>query len=203
VVLACFNNSYKYSPESLARFWRVLAAQPATVLWLLDGRLPEIGANLRALARAAGIDPARLHLLPKQPHAAYLASYRHADLFLDTTPYNAHTTASDALWAGCPVLTVPGATFAARVAGSLNATLGLDQLNARDDDDFVARASALAGDRVALAALRARLVEVRARSPLFDLDRFARDFTAAITAMVQRRRAGLAPADFDLDPSTS
>jgi predicted O-linked N-acetylglucosamine transferase (SPINDLY family) len=89
------------------------------------------------------------------------------------------------------------------VAGSLNATLGLDQLNARDDDDFVARASALAGDRVALAALRARLVEVRARSPLFDLDRFARDFTAAITAMVQRRRAGLAPADFDLDPSTS
>jgi predicted O-linked N-acetylglucosamine transferase (SPINDLY family) len=202
VVLACFNNSYKYSPASLARFWRVLAAQPDAVLWLLDGKLPDIGASLRAHARAAGIDPARLQLAPKQPHAAYLASYRHADLFLDTTPYNAHTTASDALWAGCPVLTVPGETFAARVAGSLNATLGLDELNARDDDDFVDRAVALAGDRAGLAALRARLADARARSPLFAMDRFARDFTAAITAMVQRRRAGLAPADFDLDPST-
>src|SRR5690606_6430684 len=121
-VFACFNNAYKYSPESLGRFWSILDGVPGSVLWLLDGKHDEIRDNLRAAAKAAGIDPSRLVFLPRQSHESYLACYAHADLFLDTTPYNAHTTASDALWAGCPVLTLPGRTFASRVAGPPNHT---------------------------------------------------------------------------------
>ncbi|MBX3727446.1 MAG: tetratricopeptide repeat protein [Xanthomonadales bacterium] len=200
VVFACFNNSYKYSPESVQRFWRVLAGVPDSVLWLLAGRQPAVADNLRRAAAAAGIDPDRLVFAAKQPHAAYLAGYRHACLFLDTTPYNAHTTASDALWAGCPVLTLPGRTFASRVAGSLNACLGLDAMNAGDDDDFVARAIALGRDPALLAAIRADLALARDRAPLFDMAGFARDFERALRAMVERSRAGLAPADLDLEP---
>lgn len=200
MVFACFNNSYKYSPESLQRFWRVLAGVPGSVLWLLAGRQAEVADNLRAAAATAGVEPARLVFAPKQAHAAYLACYRHAGLFLDTTPYNAHTTASDALWAGCPVLTVPGRTFASRVAGSLNACLGLDAMNADDDEDFVGRAIALGRDPALLAAVRADLALARDRSPLFDMAGFARDFERAIRAMVDRSRAGLPPADLDLEP---
>lgn len=176
IVFACFNNAYKYSPESLARFWRILDALPDSVLWLLDGKHPEAGDNLRRMTAAQGVDPRRLVFLPKQPHDTYLACYRHADLFLDTTPYNAHTTASDALWAGCPVLTLPGRTFAARVAGSLNHHLGLADMNAHSDDDFVARAIALGGDRDARLGLHQRLAHARDSSGLFDMAAFAHDF---------------------------
>lgn len=118
-------------------------------------------------------DAQRLVFMPKLPHAQYLARYRHADLFLDTHPYNAHTTASDALWAGCPVLTTPGETFAARVAGSLNHHLGLDEMNVADDAAFVAKAVAVAGDPAALLALRARVDVLRQASGVFDMDGFA------------------------------
>lgn len=198
-VFACFNNSYKYSPGSLRRFWRVLAGVPGSVLWLLAGRQPEVADNLRAAAAAAGIDPGRLVFAAKQAHESYLAGYRHADLFLDTTPYNAHTTASDALWAGCPVLTLPGRTFASRVAGSLNACLGLDAMNADDEDGFVARAIALGRDPALLAAVRGDLAQAREHSPLFDMAGFARDFARALHAMAGRSRAGLPPADLDLE----
>lgn len=199
VVFACFNNSYKYSPESVARFWRVLRDVPDGVLWLLDGKQSEIAGNLRASAQDAGIEPQRLLFLPKQPHERYLACYRHADLFLDTTPYNAHTTASDALWAGCPVLTVPGRTFAARVAGSLNVTLGLHDLNATDDEAFVATAIALGRDPDARRALRERLARARSQSPLFDMGLFAHHFERALVAIADRHRRRLPPADVDLE----
>lgn len=198
-VFACFNNAYKYSPESLARFWSILEGVPGSVLWLLDGKHDEIRDNLRAAARAAGIDPTRLVFLPRQAHAAYLANYAHADLFLDTTPYNAHTTASDALWAGCPVLTTPGRTFASRVAGSLNHSLDMASMNARDDDEFIDTAIVLGRDRTALRALRDRLASARGATPLFDMARFADDFARAMTAMVERHRAGNPPADIDLE----
>ena len=198
VVFACFNNSYKYSPESLSRFWRVLHGVPDSVLWLLDGKHAEIRENLQAMACSADIDPSRLIFLPKQPHATYLACYAHADLFLDTTPYNAHTTASDALWAGCPVLTLPGRTFASRVAGSLNRTLGLDSMNAANEKSFVETAVALGRDATARIAMRQQLAEARTARPLFDMDRFARDFTRAMAAMVDRHRHGETPADVDL-----
>lgn len=199
-VFVCFNNSYKYSPESLARFWRILREVPESVLWLLDGKHREVGDNLRHLAYAAGIDPARLTFLPKQPHETYLACYTHADLFLDTTPYNAHTTASDALWAGCPVLTLPGRSFASRVAGSLNATLGLAAMNARDEADYIGKAVAIGRDGHLRHELRARLIEAQSSSPLFDMTRFARDFARVMTAIVDRRRRREDHGDIDLAP---
>ena len=171
----------------------MLHGVPGSVLWLLSapGRGDE---RLRDAARAVGVDPARLVFMTKQPHADYLARLRHADLFLDSTPYNAHTTASDALWAGCPVLTVPGATFAARVAGSLNHHLGLDEMNATDSAQYIALAIALGSDPERLRALRARLAALRTTSGLFDMDAFALDFSALVLRMVERHRQGLSPA---------
>lgn len=193
VVFCCFNNSYKLNPRSVARALDVLRGVPGSVLWLLSGP-GNADARLRESAAGSGLDPARLVFMRKQPHAEYLARLRHADLFLDTDPYNAHTTASDALWAGCPVLTAPGATFAARVAGSLNHHLGLDHMNTADDAGFVARAIALGNDRAALAALRAELAARREDSGVFDMDGFAVDFAAMTLAMARRQRKGEEPA---------
>jgi predicted O-linked N-acetylglucosamine transferase (SPINDLY family) len=176
VVFCCFNNSYKLNPRSMARAFQVLQGVPGSVLWLLSGP-GRADARLRDAARAAGVDPARLVFMAKLPHAQYLARYALADLFLDTHPYNAHTTASDALWAGCPVLTCPGDTFAARVAGSLNHHLGLHAMNVADDAAFIASATALGNDPAALALLRAQLAEARAGSGLFDMAGFAADLS--------------------------
>ncbi len=153
VVLCCFNNSYKLNPRSMTRMLAVLRAVPDSVLWLLSGP-GQADARLHAAAQAQGVEAQRLVFMPTLPHPQYLARYRHADLFLDTHPYNAHTTASDALWAGCPVLTTPGEAFAARVAGSLNHHLGLDEMNVADDVAFVAKAVEVAGNPRALVALR-------------------------------------------------
>jgi len=179
VVFCCFNNSYKLNPRSMGRAFAVLLAVPGSVLWLLSGP-GHADARLRAAAQAAGVDPARLVFMAKLPHPQYLARYALADLFLDTHPYNAHTTASDALWAGCPVLTCPGETFAARVAGSLNHHLGLARMNVADDAAFVATARALGNDPTALAALRAELAQARERSGLFDMAGFAADLSALL-----------------------
>ncbi|CAD1795891.1 UDP-N-acetylglucosamine--peptide N-acetylglucosaminyltransferase SPINDLY [Xanthomonas arboricola] len=185
VVLCCFNNSYKLNPRSMARMLAVLRAVPGSVLWLLSGP-GEADARLRAVAQTQGVAAQRLVFMPKLPHAQYLARYRHADLFLDTHPYNAHTTASDALWAGCPVLTTPGETFAARVAGSLNHHLGLDEMNVADDAAFVAKAVALAGDPAALSALRARVAERRREWGVFDMDGFAEGFADLMQALARQ-----------------
>ena len=185
IVFCCFNNSYKLNPRSMDRLLRVLHGVPGSVLWLLSGpgRADE---RLRAVAHQHGIDPARLVFMEKLPHPQYLARYALADLFLDTHPYNAHTTASDALWAGCPVLTAPGATFAARVAGSLNHHLGLDDLNVADDAAFVAEAIRLGNSAEALAVLRQRLQEARINSSLFDMAGFADDFANTVQQLARR-----------------
>ncbi|KOR39440.1 UDP-N-acetylglucosamine-peptide N-acetylglucosaminyltransferase [Xanthomonas oryzae] len=184
-VLCCFNNSYKLNPRSMARMLAVLRAVPGCVLWLLSGP-GKADARLRAFAQTQGVDPQRLVFMPKLPHPRYLARYRHADLFLDTHPYNAHTTASDALWAGCPVLTTPGETFAARVAGSLNQHLGLDEMNVVDDAAFVAKAIEVASDSNAMRGVRARLAEQRLRSGVFDMDGFADDLAALLRDVARR-----------------
>lgn len=186
VVFCCFNNSYKLNRRSMERAFRVLAGVPGSVLWLLSGpgRADE---RLRRRAADHGVEPGRLVFMDKQPHPAYLARLQLADLFLDTHPYNAHTTASDALWAGCPVLTTPGATFASRVAGSLNHHLGMAEMNVADDEAFVGRAIALGNDRRALHALRARLAECRRHGGLFDMAAFARDFVSAAGLMAGAR----------------
>mgnify|MGYP002780253299 FL=1 len=182
VVFCCFNNSYKLNPRSMARALAVLRGVPGSVLWLLSGP-GQADARLREAAHGDGVDPARLIFMRKQPHAAYLARLRHADLFLDTTPYNAHTTASDALWAGCPVLTTPGDTFASRVAASLNHHLGMAHMTVDGDDAFVARAIALGTDADARRALRAELARRRVDSGLFDMDAFALDFANAVRSI--------------------
>ncbi|WP_421570861.1 tetratricopeptide repeat protein [Stenotrophomonas sp. PD6] len=184
VVFCCFNNSYKLNPRSMQRAFAVLQGVPGSVLWLLSGP-GDADARLRAAAHGAGLDPARLVFMPKLPHPTYLARYRHADLFLDTHPYNAHTTASDALWAGCPVLTCPGGTFASRVAGSLNHHLRMDEMNVADDRAFVATAVALGNDPAALAALRARLATARETSGVFDMAGFAEDFRVQVEGMAR------------------
>ncbi|MBD8644490.1 tetratricopeptide repeat protein [Stenotrophomonas sp. CFBP 13724] len=186
VVFCCFNNSYKLNPRSMARAFQVLQGVPGSVLWLLSGP-GRADARLRDAARAAGVDPARLVFMAKLPHAQYLARYALADLFLDTHPYNAHTTASDALWAGCPVLTCPGATFAARVAGSLNHHLGMAGMNVTDDAAFVGRATALGNDRPALATLRTQLAQARAGSGLFDMAGFATDLSWMLQQLASER----------------
>jgi predicted O-linked N-acetylglucosamine transferase (SPINDLY family) len=196
VVFCCFNNSYKLNPASIERAFAVLRDVEGSVLWLLSGpgRADE---RLREAASEAGVDSARLVFMTRQPHKDYLARLQLADLFLDTSPYNAHTTASDALWAGCPVLTRAGSTFASRVAASLATALGLDDLVASNDVDFVARAMALGRDRDALTALKARVVAARTESPLFDMDAFAAALASVATRMAMRWREGLPPALID------
>jgi predicted O-linked N-acetylglucosamine transferase (SPINDLY family) len=198
-VFVSFNNSWKFTLRSFARWMRILKRVPDGVLWLLTG--PEgSGADerLRQAAHAAGVDPARLIFAERVRHAEHLARYRHADLFLDTNPYNAHTTASDALWAGCPVLTQRGATFAARVAASLNHHLGLDDMTVDSDHDYIELAVRLGCDRDALRELRRRVQSAAGRSGLFDMDGYARDFEALLTAMFKRHEAGYDATDIEV-----
>lgn len=194
VVYACFNNSYKINQSSFERLLQVLRGVPGSVLWLLSG--PEDGdQRLREHARRSGVDPQRLVFMNKLPHPQYLARYQLADLFLDTLPYNAHTTASDALWAGCPVLTLPGNTFAGRVAASLVHHLGMPELIATDAQDFIGRAITFGNDRIRREALRDRLAQQRQASSLFDMDGFAADMTALLQRMAQLHRASKPPQD--------
>ena len=191
-VYVCFNNSYKLDPRSVGRMFEILRAVPDSVIWLLSGP-GNSDANLRAIANQAGIDPTRLVFMSKLPHAEYLSRYRHADLFLDTAHYNAHTTASDAIWAGCPVLTTAGETFASRVAASLNHHLGMDELNVADDAAYIEFATRIGRDRNARVALRTRIAQQRSDSSLFDMQGFASDFVDLLVCMVERQRKGLEP----------
>ena len=190
VVFCSFNQTYKVNPGVFDAWMAILAAVPRSVLWLLarTDDDPAI-ANLRREAKARGIDAARLVFARHRPNADYLALYRQADLFLDTWPYNAHTTASDALWAGCPVLTILGTTFAGRVAASLLHAAGLPELVTESTDQYVARAAALAADREQLARLRDYLCGAGHASPLFDTERTTRALEAAYLAMAEQHRA--------------
>jgi predicted O-linked N-acetylglucosamine transferase (SPINDLY family) len=136
------------------------------------------------------------------PHEDYLACLSVADLFLDTWPYTAHTTASDALWAGCPVLTRTGETFAGRVAGSIVHAAGLEELVVDSIAGFEANAIALADDPRRLAGLRERLAEARSNSPLFDMARYTRDFESALERMVEHQRVGKPATAFAVDQAS-
>lgn len=191
VVLCCFNNTYKLNSDVLDAWAKVLAAVPPAVLWLLarGDDDPAIG-NLRREAAARGIAPERLVFAMRAPQPAYLGLYQHADLFLDTWPYNAHTTASDALWEGCPVLTWPGPTFAGRVAASVLRAVGLPELVAADRDAYIRAAIALADDAPRRARLRVHLEGAGRASPLFDAAGFTRALESAFDAMAAQYRAG-------------
>lgn len=173
-VFACFCAHYKIDPAAFAAWMRILKGVPGSVLWLIDG-YEAARNNLRAAARAAGVDPDRLVFAPRRKKAEHLARHAAADLFLDTLAYNAHTTMSDALWAGLPAITCPGETFARRVGASLLRAMDLPELVARDVDEYVRLAVSLARDRARLAGVREKLARRRDTAPLFDTAGFVRD----------------------------
>ena len=193
LVFCCFNNSYKIRKEEFSIWMRLLAEVKGSVLWLIQtNALSEI--NLRREAEAAGIDPDRLLFAPKIPRPAHLARLRLADLFLDTFLINAHTTASDALFCGVPLVTKAGAGFAARVAASLLSAIDLASLITESDEAYEQLALSLARNPDHLAALKHRLQDNRATSPLFDSARFTRDLEAAYDTAYQRHLEGRPPA---------
>jgi predicted O-linked N-acetylglucosamine transferase (SPINDLY family) len=191
-VFCAFNAAYKIKPATFEAWMRILKRVPYSVLWLLDDN-PVATANLKDAAKRAGVEPQRLIFANRMPPDLHLARQRTADLFLDTWPYNAHTTASDALWVGLPVLTYAGQTFASRVAASLLHAIGAPELVTHDVAAYEALAVALAQDPTRLGELRARIMANRLSAPLFDTARFTRHLESAYTLMMERARAGLAP----------
>jgi predicted O-linked N-acetylglucosamine transferase (SPINDLY family) len=193
-VFCCFNNNYKINARTYDGWMRILARVDGSVLWLLeDNALAAV--NLRKEAARRGIDPGRLVFAQRLPLAEHLARHRTADLFLDTVPYNAHTTASDALWSGLPVLTLRGTTFAGRVTASLLSALDLPELITATSQDYEALAVHLATHPEVLTELNAKLAGNRFTQPLFDTPLFTRHLEDAFTQMHDRRLQGLEPAD--------
>jgi predicted O-linked N-acetylglucosamine transferase (SPINDLY family) len=184
-VFCGFNHVMKLGSESFARWMRILAQAPDSVLWL---REPDetAKANLRRAASHCGIAPERLVFAGRVPADVHLARHALADLFLDILPYNAHATAADALWAGLPVLTCAQGCFAGRVAASLLHAVGLPELIAPTPQAYEEMAVALARDPGRLAVLKAKLAANRANAPLFDTPRFARDIEAVYEKLARR-----------------
>lgn len=201
-VFCCFNHNYKITPAAFDVWMQLLRAVPESVLWLLVGN-PLAPPNLEREAAARGVDPGRLVFAPRLPLAEHLARHRLADLFLDCFPVNAHTTASDALWVGCPVVTRAGDTFISRVAGSLLRAVGLAELITRSWDEYYATALRLARESEQLAACRAKLAASRSTSRLFDARRFARNVEAAYLHMWERHTSGRPPQGFAVQESNA
>ncbi|WP_428619992.1 tetratricopeptide repeat protein [Reyranella sp.] len=196
-VFCCFNNSYKIQPVTFDSWMRILARVDGSRLWLIEDNAAAV-RNLRREAEARGIDGHRLVFAQRIPLADHLARHRAADLFLDTLPYNAHTTASDALWAGLPVLTLIGKAFAGRVAASLLQAIGVPELVADTARDYEQRAVDLATVPDALAAIKRKVEANRPSSALFDSTAFAKHLEAAYSIMHERHRLGLAPDHVDI-----
>ena len=191
-VFCCFNHHYKITREVFGLWMELLRQRPASVLWLL---VPEGDArrNLRAAAAAHGVDAQRLVFAGRAPLPQHLARHACADLFLDTWPYNAHTTASDALWAGLPVLTCAGASFAARVGASLLQACGLPELVTHDARAYVDRALQLSAEPERVQVFKRQLAQTRLTVPLFDTARFARHLERAFDLAWERHAQGLPP----------
>jgi protein O-GlcNAc transferase len=194
-VFCCFNNNYKIRPEIYDIWMRLLSQVPNSVLWLLQDNAVAV-QNLRRHAEQRGVVAERVVFAPRVGLDKHLARHRLADLFLDTLPYNAHTTASDALWAGLPVLTCTGSAFAGRVAGSLLHAVGLPELITQDLEDYERMALTLATSPDMLSDIRNRLAQNRKTYPLFDTDRLRRHIESAYTTMWERHRRGEPPAGF-------
>lgn len=191
-VFCCFNNNYKITPETFDVWMRILRQVPDSVLWLLEDN-PEAVINLHKEAAARGINAQRLIFAPRTALAEHLARHRLADLFLDTLPCNAHTTASDALWAGLPVLSCPGESFASRVSASLLNALGIPELIVKDMKAYEQLAVSLASDPTTLTALKLKISHNQTRSPLFDTPLFTAHLESAYQEMMARYDAALPP----------
>jgi protein O-GlcNAc transferase len=197
-VFCCFNNTFKINPQIFDVWMRLLAATANSVLWLL-GTNPTAERNLRSEAERRGIAPDRLIFAPRIAVADHMARHRQADLFLDTLPYNAHTTASDALWTGLPLVTCRGETFAGRVAASVLTAAGLPELITTSLEDYEALALKLAHDSALLGGMKEKLRHNRDSYPLFDTARFTRHIEAAYETIWRAYQDGRAPAAFAVE----
>ena len=199
-VFCCFNNSYKISPQTFGCWMRILKCVEGSVLWLRAENQTAI-ANLKTEAQTRGIESARLVFANRVPQLSdHLARLRLADLFLDTLPFNAHTTASDALWAGLPVLTQIGSTFAGRVAASVLKAINLPELITHSPEEYEALAIELALNKEKLRRIQEKLARNRLTTPLFDTPLYTKHLEAAYEAMYQRYQAGLPPYHIEIRP---
>jgi len=198
-VFCCFNNNYKITPTIFDGWVRILKAVEGSVLWLLEGN-PKARENLIKEAAARGISEDRLIFAGRLDSPDHLARHRLADLFIDTSPCNAHTTASDALWAGLPVLTLLGDTFAGRVAASLLNAVGMPELIAKDQNEYESMAISLAMNPEQLKALRERLEVNKLSSPLFQTHSTTRCIESAYSAIYDRYQSDLAPDHIYVPP---
>jgi predicted O-linked N-acetylglucosamine transferase (SPINDLY family) len=196
-IFCCFNNSYKITPSLFDIWMRLLRALPDSTLWLARSSQPVVD-NLRREAERRGVRPERLVFAPHAPYSEYLAQYQLADLFLDTLPYNAGTTANDALWMGCPLITCAGNTFVSRMAGSLLQAVGLPELITSTPGDYESLALRLAQQPQELARLRQKLATSRDSAPLFDCARFSRHLESAYQMMWETHQAGRKPASIEV-----
>jgi predicted O-linked N-acetylglucosamine transferase (SPINDLY family) len=197
-----FNQSHKLTPWVFAVWMRILAASPGSVLWLLETN-PDFAENMKHQAVRHGVAPDRLVFAKPVPQDQHLARIVLADLFLDTLPYNAHTTGSDSLRAGVPLLTCRGTSFAGRVATSLLHAIGLPELVTENWEDYQALAMKLAHDPPLLQTVRDKLARNRLHAPLFDTDRFRRHIEAAYTTMLEISRRGENPRSFAVTAETA
>ena len=196
-VFCCFNNNHKITAEVFAIWCRLLRQLDGSVLWLLEGNL-DAKHHLQREAQTRGIAPERLVFAPRVGLPEHLARHRLADLFLDTLPYNAHTTASDALWSGTPVLTCLGSTFSGRVAASLLDAIELPEMICRSMEEYEALALRIARDPSLLGRLKTKLAGNRRTCALFDTDRFRRHIEATYITMSQRYRQGQCAESFSI-----
>lgn len=192
-VFCCFNNSYKITPATFASWMRILKQVDGSALWLFEDN-PTAAENLRKEAELRGVSASRLYFAKRVPMPEHLARHRLADLFLDTLPYNAHTTASDAMWAGLPVLTCLGQTFAGRVAASLLNAIQLPELITATPDAYEALAIEIARVPGTLNSIRKKLEDHRLAAPLFNCQSITLDIEAAYRAMYERYHANLGPS---------
>ena len=198
-IFCCFNRNYKIVPATFDSWMRILTAVEDSVLWLFEDNSTAV-SNLRKEAESRGISGGRLVFGKGMNLEDHLARHRMADLFIDTAPYNAHTTASDALWAGLPVLTCMGKSFASRVAGSLLTAIELPELITHSQEDYEAKAIELATNPAMLQELKSKLEKNRLTTPLFNSKLFAKHIESAYEAIYARSQAGLLPENIVIQP---
>ena len=191
-VFCCFNNNYKILPATFEGWMRILKAVDGSVLWLLQDN-PLVINNLECEALNHGVNASRIIFAERMPLPDHLARHRQADLFLDTLPYNAHTTSSDALWTGLPVLTLMGQSFASRVAASLLNAIGLPELITSTREEYEGLAIELALNPKKLADVKSKLANNRLSAPLFDTPLFAKNIESAYTKMYDHYQNDLKP----------
>jgi predicted O-linked N-acetylglucosamine transferase (SPINDLY family) len=193
-IFCCFNNNHKITPNTFNGWVRILKAVEGSVLWLLEDN-PIAMLNLHKEAQIRGINSNRLIFAKRLNVAEHLARHRMADLFIDTLPYNAHTTASDALWAGLPVLTCMGESFASRVAASLLNAIELPELITRTQEQYEATAIELATTPEKLKSIKEKLERNKLTTALFDTPRFTKNIEAAYKQIYERYQADLSPSN--------